>query len=427
MLRLIKYLVILLVLLALALPVGLLVAGLQREPLVPLDRKPTADDVARAKALMTKYDPRVQGGGGARSLEIPERDLSLLLDYGVGQLLHAGAAVDLHRAGADVSLTVPVPENPFGRFFNLQLELSQAPDGIDVEGMRVGTLPVPRVVARAAGQLAHRALRHDGTYRAVVASVNGYRITEDRLVVVYQWQPELLNQVKSRGSALLIDDRDRERLLAYSARIATAARQAQGSRAMPLPDLLGPLFREAQARTGANGDAAAENRAALIAAMLHVQGADVARLLDATAEQRQRGRVRTLTLLGRRDLAQHFLISAGIAAAGGGGLANAVGLFKELDDSRSGSGFSFTDLAADRAGVRLAETATGAGAARLQSLLADRPAESLFMPAVKDLPEFMPEKEFVRRFGGVDDPRYRQVADDIERRIAALEIHRASR
>jgi len=136
--------------------------------------------------------------------------------------------------------------------------------------------------------------------------------------------------------------------------------------------------------------------------MLYAQGVDVRRFLDEPSDTRFRARARTLTLQGRDDLAQHFLISAGIAAAGGSRLADAVGLFKELDDSRSGSGFSFTDLAADRAGVRFAESATGPNAARLQGLLADKAEESLFMPRVRDLPEFMPEDELVRRFGGVD-------------------------
>ena len=41
-------------------------------------------------------------------------------------------------------------------------------------------------------------------------------------------------------------------------------------------------------------------------------------------------------------------LSAAIAAAGGGVLADTIGVFKELDDSRGGSGFSFIDLLADR-------------------------------------------------------------------------------
>jgi hypothetical protein len=47
------------------------------------------------------------------------------------------------------------------------------------------------------------------------------------------------------------------------------------------------------------------------------------------------------------------------------------------------------------------------------------------MPDTRGLSEFMPEAEFVRRYGGLDDPRYRQVVDDIERRIAVLELYRA--
>jgi hypothetical protein len=158
--------------------------------------------------------------------------------------------------------------------------------------------------------------------------------------------------------------------------------------------------------------------------MLYIQGVDIARLLDEPADDRYRAESRPLTLQGRTDFAQHFLISAGIAAAGGSRLADAVGLLKEIEDSRGGSGFSFTDLAADRAGVRFAETATGSGASTVQDLIADGADESVFMPEARDLPEFMPEREFVRRFGGVGAPGYQRIADKIERRIAALDIHR---
>jgi hypothetical protein len=424
MLRLIKYLLVLALLAAVSLPVALVVAGLQPEPLVPLRGTQTPGDVARAKALIEKYDPRGQRPGELRSIEVPERDLAFVVDYVVGRLLPAAADVDLRRGGASVALTARVPENPLGRFLNLRVDLSQVPGGLEIDGLRVGGLELPEVAARAIGWLARRALQGDETVQAVLAGINGYRFTQDRLLLVYQWQPEMVERVKSRGRTLLIADIDRDRLLAYSARIAAVTRGGLLAGRMPLAELLGPVFAQARERTRAKGDAAAENRAAVIALMLYAQGVDVRRFLDEPSDTRFRARARTLTLQGRDDLAQHFLISAGIAAAGGSRLADAVGLFKELDDSRSGSGFSFTDLAADRAGVRFAESATGPNAARLQGLLADKAEESLFMPRVRDLPEFMPEDELVRRFGGVDTPRYRQVADDIEQRIAALEIHR---
>ena len=61
------------------------------------------------------------------------------------------------------------------------------------------------------------------------------------------------------------------------------------------------------------------------------------------------------TLLGRRDLAQHFFVSGYLTATMGAEAANAAGVAKELVDANTTSGFSFADLAADRAGVRFAD------------------------------------------------------------------------
>ena len=346
-----------------------------------------------------------------------------MTDYLVRQRLPASADVDLQRGGASISLTVEIPQSPFGRFFNVRLDLAQVPGGIDIAGLRLGRLQMPTMITRGVRWLADKALQSDPTFRAVLASVNSYQLTEDHLVLSYQWQPDLVDKLTSKGRALLIDQADRDRLLAYATRIAVVTQQGSGAGKLRLTDLFGPVFDEARQRAGTRGHAAAENRAAIIAMMFYVQRVDVARLLGEPPHPRYRSKARPLTLRGRVDLAQHFLISAGIAAGGGSQLADAVGLFKELDDSRAGSGFSFTDLTADRAGVRFAEAATGSAAEYLQGLMAARPTESLFMPEVRDLAEFMPEDEFLRRYGGVGAPRYREVEADIEERIAALPIH----
>jgi len=427
MLRLTKYLLVFTALLGISLPVVLLVSGLQAEALVPLGDKLTPADIARARALIRQYDPRTHRPGQVRSLALPERDLAVVIDYMVRQRLPASADVDLQQGGASVLLTVEVPENPFGRFFNVRLDLAQVPGGIDVAGLRVGSLQMPAVITRGIRWLVDEVLRSDPTIRAVLASVNSYQLTEDRLELLYQWQPDLVDQVTSAGRTLLIDKADRDRLLAYAARIAAVTQKGSVAGKLPVTDLLGPVFEEARRRTGTHGHAAAENRAAIVALMLYVQRVDVARLLGEPPQPRYRSKARPLTLRGRVDLAQHFLISAGIAAGGGSRLADAVGLFKELDDSRKGSGFSFTDLTADRAGVRFAEVATGSAAERLQGLMAEQPTESLFMPEVRDLAEFMPEDEFLRRYGGVGAARYREVEAEIEERISALAIHQRLR
>jgi len=116
-------------------------------------------------------------------------------------------------------------------------------------------------------------------------------------------------------------------------------------------------------------------------------------------------------------------VSAAISALAGTALADAVGLYKEIEDSRGGSGFSFNDMAADRAGTRFGELAVAvAGATTLQARVAAGLRESDILPATADLPEFMPEAEFKARFGGVDGPGYRTMMETIERRVAALPL-----
>ena len=128
-----------------------------------------------------------------------------------------------------------------------------------------------------------------------------------------------------------------------------------------------------------------------------------------------------LSLRGRGDLAQHFVISAAIAAWGGESLANVVGLDKEVSDSRHGSGFSFVDLAADRAGTRLGELAVHKPehlAAAIKAGIGD----ATLLPPIDGLPESMMASEFQQRFGSTDAPAYRQMSDEIDRRIKTLTL-----
>jgi len=140
---------------------------------------------------------------------------------------------------------------------------------------------------------------------------------------------------------------------------------------------------------------------------------------------RQRPAQHTVLLNQRDDFAKHFIVSAALAAITGSPLADAVGLFKEISDSRGGSGFSFNDIAADRAGSRFGASAVeGSLSKKLQTKVSAGINESDLMPATSDLPEFMPEAEFKRRFGGVDGSEFKKMMAEIERRIAALPLYR---
>jgi hypothetical protein len=123
------------------------------------------------------------------------------------------------------------------------------------------------------------------------------------------------------------------------------------------------------------------------------------------------------TLRGRTDWTQHYAVSAALTVLENPLVSDAAGLMKEqLDALTEGSGFSFGDLVADRAGVRLANAATKSeAAAKAMQLRLQYPlfTGDLFPPAV-DFPESLSTEEFRRLFGGVGSPRYRRELVKIE-------------
>ena len=126
------------------------------------------------------------------------------------------------------------------------------------------------------------------------------------------------------------------------------------------------------------------------------------------------------TIRGRDDWARHYTLSAAIAVLHHPLLSDAGGLIKEqLDALTRGSGFSFGDLAANRAGVRFADAATDSetGARAMQMRLQNGWVLEDFFPSMSDLPEDLTVEEFRKAYGGVGSPHYRQMAAEIETRL----------
>jgi hypothetical protein len=253
---------------------------------------------------------------------------------------------------------------------------------------------------------------------AAVQTIKRIDITNGRIEVVY----EVPSNLRSKLPGVLVSADDQERLRIYQERLSLISNTAKVAN-VSLTELLVALFELAEIRSR-RGDAVAENRAALLVLAFYVNGKPLAAIMPA-AEWPQ-PKPQTVTLNGRDDFSKHFIVSAALAANAGTPLADAVGVYKEIEDSRGGSGFSFNDIAADRAGARFGEQAAANPeiAVKLQQRVSAGIREKDIMPATKDLPEFMPEAEFKKRYGGVGAPAYKQMMNDIERRIAALALYR---
>jgi hypothetical protein len=128
-----------------------------------------------------------------------------------------------------------------------------------------------------------------------------------------------------------------------------------------------------------------------------------------------------ITLVGRNDLARHFWVSAALAILSDEKRSMTVGIAKEMmDATEGGSGFSFDDLAADRAGTLLAIAATknGANARNLQTRIGEGVVIDDFFPSVEGLPSGLTREEFQSGFGGLGGKVTLRLAEEIEYRLA---------
>jgi hypothetical protein len=187
-------------------------------------------------------------------------------------------------------------------------------------------------------------------------------------------------------------------------------------------DRFGALMQAAFVQSDSR-EAVRDNRAAILALGIAIGHERLARfvgldrehplVLEAVALRRG------TTLRGREDWSRHYLLSAALAVLENPLLSDAGGLLKEeLDALARGTGFSFADLAADRAGVRFAAAATRSAPdaelmqARVSGFVIDD-----FFPQMDDLPENLTVEEFRRLYGGVGSERYREAIGDIEERL----------
>jgi len=189
-------------------------------------------------------------------------------------------------------------------------------------------------------------------------------------------------------------------------------------------------FAGASERSAASASAVEANRAAILALGIVLGHPRLARSVGERLDDERSGAaldvVAGTTLRGRHDWARHFAVSGALTVLSAVAPSDAAGLLKEELDADGGSGFSFADLLADRAGTSFADVATrdDASALRLQQRLARRFHIDDFFPPAADLPEGIPDAELQSRYGGVGGPLYRQNSDEIERRLALCAAYR---
>ncbi len=412
---------VLLGLLAVALLAALLLLP-AAEPSVTRSSTLAVEDVERALRLARVHDPRYAIPGVLRVLRLSAHEAELLIGHAAARVRPGRWQLDLGNDQAVVRGSLALPHNPIGAWLNIELQWrsQRSQRGLpQLQSVRLGRLSLPpALVAWVVERLAQRygLLGADG--EGPLLNVQQLRWTPQRLELVYAWAPD----APQRLLTALLPPQDHQRLHLYAQRLLDAHRALPPGQPVALSQLMPPMFELARQRSAGGEDAAGENRAALLVLGMAANGIGLSALLPERRAELQARPIR-VTLAGRRDSPQHFLVSATLAADSGSPLADLIGLYKEIADSRGGTGFSFNDMAANRAGTRLGALAVGEPE-RLQQLLSRELHEEDLLPDVSDLPEGLQEREFRSRFGGPGSPAYERLRSDIEDRLDATPLYR---
>lgn len=397
---------------ALAVAFGLL---LDSQPAVPAGQGAHTADRTWARDWLAARRFQGKRPGDLIRLRLSEGEANLVANEVLNQVADGQVMVRLASGRARILATLTLPWENDRRFLNLALTIVEEGQRPKLAAAKLAGIPLPAGLLNAA---------LNGVLGRIeqVEPLRDFEIAPDRLEIAYEWRPERLSQM---ASGLLASD---ELSLAqhYQARLATRLSSVAPRQAVTLAELIGHLMGETDPPLD-NADPIAANRAVIMALTALVKQQSLAVPGDPNASASLPHR--RVILRGRTDLSQHFMVSAVLAMQGSHALSELAGWYKELSDADGGTGFSFADLAANRAGIRFAQLATRSRdeARYVRRRAAQGLTENDFMPRIDGLPEGLDKGDYVRQFGNrQDNPNYRAMIDYIDRRLGERPLYRGS-
>lgn len=404
--------------------------GLEDTPLVTKGPEVGVRDINAAKSFLEQYDPRNLPDGKITVINANQRQINTALAAALAAAPFLKARVVPSRFGllGAVTAAPPLPGNPFGNYINVRMLIESSTDGLQIGRLSIGEIEVPTVIVRPVFILVMDQLAGAGRGKAFLETIRSVKVTGTQVQIVYRPKDGLLDDLKTAAKETVAAG-DPKITKVYWRKMHEVHRATPTRGRVSIVQYLQPIFGLAKQRS-AGGNAVEENKAAIFAMAMFFGDIRLERFIGKVREGEFAGGPRKIShvrLQDRHDWVQHYMLSAGLTLAGGRGIADFIGEAKEVQDATNkASGFSFTDLAADRAGVRFAEVATGSvdGARRMQEFLSRPISEKQFLPQIRDLPEGLTAAQFKAQYGERDSAAYLRMVAEIDRRLATIPMYR---
>lgn len=361
-------------------------------------KKLSVENIHQAQKIL--YEGTKTKPDDLAAITLSESDLNLAGNYLLNRYFQSAIRVDLVNRKVRCEVSIKLSNNQLVKYFNISFRLGSENDETlpQITKFKVGKLLLP---AKFANWVIHFLIRYsflNEYFILATTPIQRVEIGYKTLTIFY----EANSQNKSTNA------QSRE---LYRQKISEIIELHDAKFRLSLADLLKPIFALAYKRSILE-TAIEENRSAIFALNDYV---------NSLKEPEK-----PPFLYKRIDLAQHFIGAATLTASMNSQVANAIGEVKELSDARAGgSGFSFIDLAADKAGSRFGELAVFSpeSARRIQKLTSEIKDYRDFMPDPRDLPEHMSEREFKKVFISTQSPPYLKLAALIDARIAKIALY----
>ncbi len=390
----------------------------------------------RAKRLAQQLRHDLVSDASEAAITVSQEDVNGIIAIAMRGAKRLQGRVNVTPQGIEGAFAIHMPQNPMGRYLNIRFGIDPSFYGLHLNYLRVGSLHFSGDSALDIGEFLLNIVAGGGLGSLLRHAIKSIEVVGSSATIVYQPIPDLKQRLaffrhKLKGV------RDELELVANAEAVSTYYHQlcrfgdeVKEAKKLSLGYYMAEAYSLAAIRTQLGGDPVAENRAALMALAIYLGSTRFESFVGEVVTEelaycRDIGR-RQAQLANRSDLRLHFIYSAALKVISDSGMSFAIGEFKEMMDSgRGGSGFSFVDLAADRTGIRFAETAMDSrgGALRLQKMALKLVDESAFFPKVSDLPEGISQQLFESRYGGIEGPLYREYVRDIVSRFNQVPLY----
>ena len=376
----------------------------------------TPEHIERLKQTLDHHRHRIQRNRQKQrgTITFHSEDVDIAINYLVKHFVRGQASIRTANRNATLQVSIPLSMQIITGYVNVKATLIETDTLPQLRSITFGHIPIPDFISQSLITYSTKWLRDHPKYNTSINTIQQVQISADTLAIRYQWQG---GSGQSSGYFSVLSKSEQNRVRRY---YNLLRHRHQKQTIQTLSEILHPLI-ETAAKFSQNNPAPQENRAAILATTFYIMGLPLKYLIPEAVNEPVVYRP-TVVLDGRQDFAQHFIISAAITAYSDTILSDAIGLYKEIEDKRSGSGFSFNDIAADRAGTRFGARATASHpkAAQLQQWVVQGLEDKDLMPEWADLPESLSKTAFKQRYGNLGSPTYKAMMSTIEQRVAAL-------